>query len=71
MTPQIDRIRALADNAERQYNEEVKGGEPVYPEWIADARWVCSCAELAYLSQRGCDRATATFALREFLRGGQ
>lgn len=72
MTPQINRIRALADAAERQYNEEVfGGGEPVYPEWIDDARWVARCAELAYMTQTGsaASRADATFGLCRFLVG--
>lgn len=43
----IERVRALAMDALRQYNEETAAGsEPAYPQWIDDVFVVVGIAEL-------------------------
>lgn len=46
MKQQIERMRALAKEARKQYDEEMAaGGEPPYPQWTDDAIAVCDLAE--------------------------
>lgn len=46
MEQAIARLRALATDALKQYQEEVRnGGEPQFPAWTADLLSVCAVAE--------------------------
>jgi hypothetical protein len=46
MKERIERLRALAEEARKQYNADLAaGGEPVYPAWIDDLLAVCRFAE--------------------------
>lgn len=42
----IARVRTLAEDARKQYGQEIAaGGEPTYPAWIDDVLAVCELAE--------------------------
>lgn len=44
----IARVRTLAEDARKQYHEDLAaGGEPKYPQWIDDVLAVCDLAESA------------------------
>jgi hypothetical protein len=48
MNDTIARVRTLAEDARKQYHEDLAaGGEPKYPEWIDDVFAVCELAESA------------------------
>lgn len=45
----ITRLRVLAQDAMKDYNEQIAaGGEPHYPMWVDDMLAVCTFAEQAY-----------------------
>jgi hypothetical protein len=48
MNDTIARVRTLAEDARKQYNDDLAaGGEPNYPQWIDDVLAVCELAESA------------------------
>jgi hypothetical protein len=48
MNDTIARVRTLAEEARKQYDDELAaGGEPNYPQWIDDVLAVCELAESA------------------------
>ena len=48
MKERIERLRALAEDARKQYNSDLAaGGEPVYPAWVDDLLAVCKQVELS------------------------
>lgn len=45
---EIERLRAMATEALKAYEEEIlAGGKPAYPQWAADTLKVCERAEMA------------------------
>lgn len=47
---QIERLRAMAGEAIREYQATLMaGGEPAYPQWADDIMTVCDQAELSLL----------------------
>ena len=53
MKERIERLRALAEEARKQYNADLAaGGEPVYPAWADDMLAVCRFAEVSAPDRR-------------------